>query len=326
MVTARPRTFMRFATGGILAYCTVFPIVQVAVIAESAGGGYRRAAWALAATACFLPLHLRHVLHAVRGTRPAHAVSSFVIMSAIIVGVTPLAGPIWLPTYHAIAVSALIVLRPRWSLPVVAAVVVAQAPLAMALDSAIITPGAYYTLTVIWRSSAVFVPVWLLGTIRQLDTARQALARDAVVRERLDIDAELRRTLGIALAGIAARGESASSRVDRDPATVDGELQDLVDSSRRTLAEARQLIRGYHRPSLRAELLTATALLGAAGIETRLVLPSGELDAGPDVRAEIRAATSALLRDGTARSCVITVTGRDGGPHLDVSTLAGRPA
>jgi signal transduction histidine kinase len=312
---------MRYATGGVIAYCMVFPIVQVGVIAESADGSYGRAAWALAATACFLPLHLRHVLSAVRGTRPPDAVWSFLVMSAVIAGAAPLAGPIWLPSFHAVAVSALIVLRPRWSLAVVAAVVIAQAPLALALDSTITAGASYYTLTVLWRSTAVFVPVWLLGTIRQLDTARQALAHEAVVRERLDIDAELRRTLGIALAGIAARGERAAALVDRDPLALPGDLQELVDSSRRTLGEARQMVSSYHRPSLRAELSTAAALLTAAGIETTLVLPPAtQLEtAGPQFRAQIRSATAALLRDGSTRRCVITVTSRDGQARLELT-------
>ena len=334
MVTAptsvRPRSFMRYATGGVIAYCLVFPIVQVGVVAEG-GGGYRRAAWALAATACFLPLHLRHVRYAASGMRPPNGVRSFVIMSAVILGVLPLAGANWLPSCHAIAVSALIVLRPRCSLPIVAAVVIAQAPLALALDSPVTAAASYYTLTALWRSTAVFVPVWLLGTIRQLDTARQTLAHEAVVRERLDIDAELRRTLGIALAGIAARGERAAALVDRDPVALSGDLQELVDSSRRTLGEARQMVSGYHRPSLRAELSTAAALLTAAGIETTLVLPpAAQLEAaGPQFRAQIRSATAALLRDGSTRRCVITVTSRDGQARLELTgdgELVGEPS
>lgn len=312
--SARAGVVMRFATGGVLAYCSVFPIMQVAVIAESSDGGHGRAAWALAATACYLPLHLRHVLYAVRGTRPSYGVATFLAMTAVIAAVIPMAGTLWLPTMHVIAVSALIVLRPRWSLPAVAAVVAAQTPLALALHSSLVDATSYYTLTVLWRSTAVFVPVWLLGTVRQLDAARQALARDAVLRERLTIDGELRRTLGIALAGIAARGERAGALVERS--AVDAALHDLVASSRHTLAEARQLIRSYHRPSLRAELETAAVLLTAAGIDTRVVLRSDELpDAAPEFRARIRAATAALLRDGSARSCVLSV-GADG--QLDV--------
>jgi two-component system sensor histidine kinase DesK len=155
--------------------------------------------------------------------------------------------------------------------------------------------------------------VWLLGTVRQLDAARQALAREAVLRERLSIDGELRRTLGIALAGIAARGERAGSL--SEPSAVDEALQDLVASSRRTLADARQLIRSYHRPSVRAELSTAATLLAAAGIRTRVVLPPDE-PPGASFREQLRAATAELLRDGAVRSCILTV---DADGRLDVS-------
>lgn len=311
--SARAGLVMRFATGSVLAYCSVFPIVQVALIAESWDGGYHRAAWALAATAIYLPLHLRHVLYAVRGGRAPYAWATVLVMAAVIVGVLPLAGSFWLLSMHAIAVSALIALRPRWSLPIVAAVVIAQTPLALAVHSSAVDSTTYYTLSVLWRTSVVFVPVWLLGTVRQLDAARQALARDAVLRERLSIDGELRRTLGIALAGITARGERAGSLTERS--AVDDALRDLVASSRRTLGDARQLIRSYHRPSVRGELSTAAALLTAAGIRTRVVLPPDE-PPGADFREQLRAATAELLRDGTVRSCVLAV---DAAGRLDVS-------
>jgi hypothetical protein len=57
---------------------------------------------------------------------------------------------------------------------------------------------AYYLVTVLWRSAAVVVPTWLVGAVRRLQEDRRALADEAVVRERLRIDTELRATLGAA--------------------------------------------------------------------------------------------------------------------------------
>jgi hypothetical protein len=62
-----------------------------------------------------------------------------------------------------------------------------QAPLALAfpLAAPAAIPGApyYYPITLLWRTSAVFVPVWLVAAVRQLEAARNDLARDAVLRE-----------------------------------------------------------------------------------------------------------------------------------------------
>jgi hypothetical protein len=106
------------------------------------------------------------------------------------------------------------------------------------------------------------------------------------------------------------------------------ELRVLAERSRLALAEARRMIRGYQQRSLRAELDSAVALLAAAGIQTRLVLPDGELpetvDAGP--RATLRAAVARLLHDGAARDCWIVVTRQDGRVRLELRANGGDQA
>jgi two-component system, NarL family, sensor histidine kinase DesK len=158
---------------------------------------------------------------------------------------------------------------------------------------------------------------------RRLPTApgRPAGAGEqAIARERLRIDDELRRTLGVALHAIVARGEWAIALAARNPAMVEDELRALVEGSRQGLAEARRTIRGYQQLSLRAELDSAAALLAAAGIHTRLVLPSGELpesvDAAP--RAALQAAVARLLHSGAVRHCSIMVTRQDGRVQLEL--------
>jgi two-component system, NarL family, sensor histidine kinase DesK len=231
----------------------------------------------------------------------------------VIVAIVPL-DDLWLPTFHVVAVSALLVLRPRWSLPIVAVVVAGQVPLSLLLDSAVPAAPSYYAVTVLWRSAAVFVPIWLVGAVRRLEQARQELADEAVVRERLRLDGELRETLGAGLRAIATRGQRATALIDggggREPLALADELQGLVGGARRTLAQARRMISGYQRASLSAELDTAATLLTAAGIETRVVRPPGGVPDTVDepLRSALRADVARLLREGTAGHCVITVT------------------
>lgn len=301
---------VRLAVPGAVAYSAVFPLVQVGVVAESWDGGYRNGAWALAATVVFLPLHLAHVAHGVRGTRSPRGAWTLAAMAAVTLGALPMTGSLWLPTLHALIVSALIVLRPPWSLLAAVAVVAAQPPLTWALGSLIPSAASYYTLTVVWRAASVFVPVWLVGAILRLHATRQALADEAVVRERVRIDTDLRQALGTALDAIVVQGQRAGDLVADDRDSAEPALRELVDGSRGALADARQLISGYQRGSLRAEVDTAAGLLTAAGVRTRVVLPEGHLPDRVDdtVRAELRAATATLLRDDAARACAITVT------------------
>jgi two-component system, NarL family, sensor histidine kinase DesK len=310
--------FIWLATAGAVACSIVLPLLELARIVTGRTPSPGHAPLAVAATAGYLPLHVRHVWHATRGSRPAGAGWTLTAMAVVILGALPVIGTSWLTSLHSLAVSVLIVVRPPWSLLAVAALVAAPTPLAIAFGDA--QWAAFYTVSVVWRGAALFVLVWLVGATRRLQEARVLLAEEALARERLRIDGELRRTLGAALEAIVARGRWASELAGRDAATLDDELRALVDGSRRALAQARRTIRGYQQLSLRAELDSAAALLTAAGIQTRLELPRGELPetVGAAPRAALRAAVARLLRDDATRHCSIVVTRRGGRVQLEL--------
>jgi two-component system, NarL family, sensor histidine kinase DesK len=310
--------FIWFATAGAVGCSIVLPLLELARIVAGWAPSTGHTTLALVATACYLPLHVRHVWYATRGARPAGAGWTLTAMAVVILGALPVIGTSWLTSLHALAVSVLLVMRPPWSLLAVVGLVAATASLAIAFGDP--QWAAFYTVSVIWRGAAVFVLVWLVGATRRLEQARQLLAEQALARERRRIDGELRRTLGAALEAIAARGRQASLLATEPAPTLDDELRALVEGSRRALVQARRTIRGYQQPSLRAELDSAAALLTAAGIKTRVELPRGGLpdtvEAAP--RAALRAAVATLLRDDAARRCSIVVTRQDGRVRLEL--------
>jgi two-component system, NarL family, sensor histidine kinase DesK len=324
----RSNRLIRLATLGAVACSIGFPVLELVRIAinwtprPSSG----HALQALVATACYLPLYVRLVWHAARGSRQPAAGWSLTVMAVVIIAAVPVVGTAWLPALHVLAVSVLIVVRPPWSLPIVAGLAAATAPLAIALGDPEWAP--YYAATVVWRGGSVFVLVWLVGATRRLQVAREALTDEAVTRERLRIDRELRSTLGAALEAIAAKGQRAAALAVQDPSLAEGELGSLVEGARRTLADARRLVNGYQQPSLRAELDSATVLLAAAGIQTRVELPAGglpeRLEDAP--RAALRAAVARLLRDDAARHCAITVAGEGRRVRLELRSDGAGPA
>jgi two-component system sensor histidine kinase DesK len=324
----RSSRFIQLATLGAVACSIGFPVLELVRIgtnwipSPSPGHGVQ----ALVVTACYLPLYVRLVWHAARGSRPPDAGWTLAVMAVVILGAVPVIGTGWLPALHALAVAILIVVRPPWSLPILVGLVAATAPLAIVFGDP--EWAAYSAATVVWRGASVFVLVWLVGATRRLQAAREALADEAVARERLRIDGELRSTLGAALEAIVAKGQRATALAPQDPTLAGGELRGLVEGSRRTLAETRRLINGYQRLSLRAELDSATILLTAAGIETRVVLPAGDLperlEAAP--RAALRAAVARLLRDDAARRCAITVTNEGRRVRLELRSDGTGPA
>jgi two-component system, NarL family, sensor histidine kinase DesK len=317
--STRARLPVRLTAAGAAAYCLIFPLGQLGLITAS-NYGFRQAGWALAATVAYVPLYIRHVLYFVQGRRPPHAAWTLTIMAAIIGAAAPAAGSEWLPSFFAVTVSLLITVPWRWSLPGVAVLTAAQVPLAVALHSDVPAATSYFPATLLWRTAAVFVPVWLAGTVGQLEKARRELAQDAVLRERLNLDDRLRATLGVALASIVARGQRAAALADVDPAAARPELAALAETSRSTLADARRLLSALHQPPLWAELETAASLLTAAGIPTQLTLPAADppADVSTDLRTELRSATARLLRDDTARACLIAVTAVGGQLWLSI--------
>jgi two-component system, NarL family, sensor histidine kinase DesK len=314
------------AGAGAVAVSVALPLFELARVVSGWTASPGQGREAVLATACYLPLHVRHVWFATRGARPPAGRWTLAAMAVVVLGALPVVGTSWLTTLHSLAVSALIVLRPPWSLAAAAALAAAPWPLAAALGDP--AWGAFYTVSVLWRGAALFVLVWLVGASRRLQDARLELAAQAIAGERLRIDAELRRTLGVALEAIAVRGERAAALAGGDPARVEAELRALVEGSRRALAQARRTVGGYQRPSPRAELEVAATLLGAAGIPTRVLLPAGDPPAALEAasRAALQGAVARLLRDQAAPGRASIVLGRDGRVELELGGDGAGPA
>jgi two-component system, NarL family, sensor histidine kinase DesK len=297
----------RLAVPAALAYSSTLALVQLGLVLTYPGRT-EHAPWAILATACYLPIFLWQVHAAVTETRPA-PVWTFAVVAVIVAAAVPLAGSNWLPVFAVVAVSAMLVLPWPRSLLVALTLAVAQAPLAVLLDSPVPAAAAYYVFTLWWRASALFVPIWLLRALRQLSVAQHALAEKAVVDERLRIDRDVRTAVGSALETIATHADAAAERVESDPAQAARHLRTSVEVSRRASADARRLLRSYRSRSLAAEAAAAAALLTAAGIQTSVELADADRDlrVDPQLRSRLRQAIAATLHDGGARTCVIRI-------------------
>jgi two-component system, NarL family, sensor histidine kinase DesK len=267
---------------------------------------------ALFATAVVVPLHIRHVIYGLRGERAPMAAWTLTGLAIVSVGAALVVGVGWLLNLALLAVSALIIVRGPLAIVLAGAVVVLAG--ALAGNSALL-PWPYIALSVAWRTVTLFVPVWLVATIWQLEAARRELRDRAVVRERLRIQAELRRGLGGTLDEIVASGARAAALVNGDTTAATVELTRLVGGSRQALADARRLVAGYRAASVRAELDAAMTLLEAAGVESQLSIAEGISLDGVDERsrAAVRLAVMRALRDESPVHCLIEVQQGEGG-------------
>ncbi len=307
-----------WAIGVAVTACIAFPVFEVAAIAVGVTPGVLLPA--VLATACYLPLFLWIVVAAVRGHRPRGAWWSVAGIGVVLVAAASTIGPQSLAVFPALAVAAMLLVRPARAPAVLLAIAAATAPLAVALGGSV--DDFWYPTEVLW----LYTLVALAAAVRRLEQTRRELAEQALLRERLRIDDELRATVGVALADLADQAEriSGSPPADRTPIA----LAELVAASRRSLAQARRVVRGYQRSALHVELESAVALLVAAGIPARVDDPQPELpdEAKEAVRRQLRSATARLLRDGAAGSVVLRVVAEGAGAAPRLVVLPDDPA
>lgn len=156
---------------------------------------------------------------------------------------------------------------------------------------------------------------------RELEAARDELARLAVAEERLRIARDLHDLLGHTLSVIALKSELAAKLVDRDPERARGELDEVQEVTRHALAEVREAVHGYRRLALADAVDGARTALAAAGIDCRVEGGAGTLpDEVEDVLAwAVREATTNVVRHSDARTCSITLQSTDGAVELEVA-------
>lgn len=152
------------------------------------------------------------------------------------------------------------------------------------------------------------------SSIRELHTARQALARMKVEEERLRLARDLHDLLGQTLSMITLKSELARGLITEDPARCAQELAEIEQVGRMTLREVRKTVAGYRQPRLASELDGARQLLEAAGIACDIESLHGELPQSLDAALAwtVREGITNVIRHSRARRCRLRFT-RDQG-------------
>ncbi len=152
------------------------------------------------------------------------------------------------------------------------------------------------------------------SAIRELHTARRALARMKVEEERLRLARDLHDLLGQTLSVITLKSELARGLITEDPARCAQELSEIEQVGRMTLREVRKTVAGYRQPRLSSELDGARQLLEAAGIAYDIEKLHGELPQPLDavLAWTVREGVTNVIRHSRARHCLLRFT-RDQG-------------
>jgi signal transduction histidine kinase len=134
----------------------------------------------------------------------------------------------------------------------------------------------------------------LARLVTALHEARDELAKSAVAHERLRFARDLHDLLGLSLSAIAPKGELALRLVRRNPGRAERELSEILEISRRALADVRSIARLYREISLNEETETIATMLAASNVDLRVDLDQSALP------THMRTQLSALLREGVA--------------------------
>jgi signal transduction histidine kinase len=261
-VSARPRysvdrRLARVTTAAVIGFSVMLPASQIFLYRQD----FARHGLAplLALPAAVVALSLWHVRYGLRDERPPYPWLSLGLMVVIVAAGQALLGPSWTILFASLAASALIVLKPPWSLIGFAAVLLAVGLLGTGRAG---QQSGYLVLSVAFRAVTLFVLIWFVAAIERLYAARNRLSAQAIAAERARIDDELRETLTASLADITSQARAADRLLaagftDAAATALDG----LVGASRNTLADLRDTVASYRESATRADLRDVSRLL-----------------------------------------------------------------
>ncbi len=212
------------------------------------------------------------------------------------------------------------ILLPRAAAGAVTAITAAAIGAGLAATGSDDSTVAAYTLTVLAVGTVTITLGAMVQANRDLQAAREELARTAVSEERLRIARDLHDLLGHTLSLVALKSQLAAKLVESDPPRARAELEDVQSITREALAEVREAVHAYRLRSVKEALDGARTTLAAAGIDCRVDSTVDELPAEVEsvLAWAVREASTNVVRHSEARACAITLMRDAAGVSLQI--------
>jgi two-component system, NarL family, sensor histidine kinase DesK len=227
--------------------------------------------------------------------------------------------PAWLSLTGFLAGSALLALPPRIAWPAFVLVVASMAVNASRLtDSPLEITFAAVSTTI--SGLVVYGLTRMQSLVMELHEARTELAQMAVNQERLRFARDLHDLLGYSLSAITLKSELTHRLVLKNPDKAQNELVEILDISRKALADVRAVASGFRELSLENESASARSLLLAADVAVTTDIKCGDLPTPVKtvLATVLREGITNVLRHSTAERCTISIGQADGRVWLDI--------
>jgi two-component system sensor histidine kinase DesK len=155
--------------------------------------------------------------------------------------------------------------------------------------------------------------VRLSQALRELHSAREELARQAVVEERLRMARDLHDLLGHTLSLITLKSELAGRLLEKEPQTASQEVHEIERVARQALREVREAVAEYRKRTLHGELDGARQILAAAGIVFTVEDETQSLPPNTDAVLAwvVREGVTNVIRHSRAQHCLIRIKSTD---------------
>lgn len=231
-------------------------------------------------------------------------------------------GQSWVSQPTFVAGSVLLVLPLALAWPAFVAIV-ASATVTQAIIGGQALDVAYIAANTATAGLFVYGLTRLARLVTGLHEARDELAKTTVAHERLRFARDLHDLLGLRLSAIAPKGELTLRLVRRNPERAKQELSEILEISRRALADVRSIARVYRDISLEDETGTLASMLAASNVELRVDIDRRELP------QHMRATLATVLREGVAyvlrhrkvERCEIVLRRRGDSIVVDINTV-----
>jgi two-component system sensor histidine kinase DesK len=160
----------------------------------------------------------------------------------------------------------------------------------------------------------------LADALRELHDARDELARQAVVEERLRLARDIHDLLGHSLSLITLKSELAGRLIEKDSARAAQEVHEVERVARQGLSEVRTAVAGYRQPTLRSELDGARQILEAAGVACMVDHTAEALSPATEavLAWTVREGVTNVVRHSRARHCTIRIAREDSAVCVEV--------
>lgn len=253
----------------------------------------------------------------------------FVALSVLVSMASLVYGPAWLWLFIGVSAIAGLLLPLRGAFAVIVLLTLLPLFMTVSLHKGIAEVDWWWLIALMLLVRGLgldMIGVARMGSsIRELHSARQALAHMKVEEERLRLARDLHDLLGQTLSMITLKSELARSLIIEDPARCAQELSEIEQVGRLTLREVRKTVAGYRQPRLSNELDGARQLLEAAGIACEIKELPEDLPQSLDAALAwtVREGVTNVIRHSRARQCWIRLKQREGSIEVEVLNNGG---